>query len=101
MTQFGYCSAATARRPDRGSALCGNFFRDTSSKFVQGYRAQITRGAAADGHLAAGRLFVAHDKHVGDVVNLRTTDLIADPLVALIEFDAPPPAASRSRTCRA
>src|SRR3989441_2988449 len=90
MTQFGYCSAATARRPDRGSALCGNFFRDPSSKFLQGYRAQITRGAATDGHLAAGRLFVAYHKHVGAVSNLRAADLIAAPLIALIEFDAPP-----------
>src|SRR2546427_11167289 len=85
-----YRDRATARARDRGSALCGNFFRDTSSKFLQGYRAQITRGAAADGHLATGRLFVAHDKHVGDVINLRAADLIADPLVALIEFDAAP-----------
>src|SRR2546426_11751644 len=90
MTQFGYCSAATARRPDRDSALCGNFFRDASSKFLQGYRAQITRGAAADGHLATGRLFVAHDKHVGDVINLRAAALIADTPVTPMECGAAP-----------
>src|SRR2546428_162116 len=93
MTQFGYCRArdcATARSRDRGSTLCCDFLYNARGKFVQGCRAQVAGGAAANGDLAATGLLVAHDQHVGDVVHLPAADLIADPLVALIEFSPYP-----------
>ena len=64
-------------------------------------RAEIARRPAAHRHGALRHLAVAHDQHVGDLLQLGLSDLIANLLHALVEFHPKPGAASGSRTVRA
>ena len=63
-----------------------NFLAELGGKFVQGHSAQIFTGPGADGDSMVFNIPVANHQHIGDFLQRRLADFLADLLIPDIRF---------------
>src|SRR5258705_4334277 len=78
------------RRRGHPRRFRGDLVARRRDKRVYRSRAEVARRPAAHRYRALRRFAVPGDEHVGDLLQLSLTDLIANLLLAIVELDAKP-----------
>src|SRR5688500_18501773 len=83
-------SASRRKLRELRRSLAVYFLTRVGQKGVDGARTKVTTGAAADRHRSLRRLPVSGYKHVGDLLQLRLSDLIANLLLPVVQLHPQP-----------